>query len=392
MGGPRPPSTPSLYSSLSPIQEQIRPPSFDFSRYGDHIHEPEATAQAAASPAALAQPVFRLIQHLHRQACIALKKIESYSTESRSLGTVTSKLERWSELFDGQLALDLMLLKRDADGKELVYAELRQAVITVLVDIILTEEFILTELSKDGSRPDLERTPVDTVSSLAVQDARDIATSRPVSIPESADISELLLKNGRGELEAAVDDLYKLLPTIRMLRRGTMLDWEEEAAEEERKRAQRETVMRTASKESGAIDSFETRELLETMLDSWPSSSARDLTEGGDNNVKSEEGIPETAARLARKQLEVLREYKTVHAATLLGEDKEAADRLLREFIRDEARMIEGGEKSAVSRGKNPDTGTSTSVDRGKELSEKQRLDFESRISELVDQLPRSHT
>ena len=101
------------------------------------LRSPELVQDPEASDPPVFQPRFRVIQHLHRHGLAAMEGIESYNDESLSLAPLSAKLKRWGAMLEGPLALDILLY---ANGTgELVYEDLREALITTLVDMILIE-------------------------------------------------------------------------------------------------------------------------------------------------------------------------------------------------------------------------------------------------------------
>lgn len=98
-------------------------------------HPPETDLGRGADDPITDQPVFNITWHLYRHSIAALEKIERYAEGKVSFSS--AKLGRWGDLLDGPLALDI-LLSLKTNG-ELVYEDLRQVIITTLVDIILTE-------------------------------------------------------------------------------------------------------------------------------------------------------------------------------------------------------------------------------------------------------------
>lgn len=158
---------------------------------------------------------------------------------------------------------------------------------------------------------DLRQTLLNTVACLAASDAIEIAASRSTSISDYADVNELLVK-GRAELDCAIDDLYRLLPTIRMIRRGKLLELEQE---------------RLQTSETDNEDENETQKLLDTVL-SITSSSNESPSRGKTVPIES------SVSRLVEKEMEIIRNYKLSHATKLENEDRHIANELLRKFIR----------------------------------------------------------
>ncbi|KAI1075389.1 hypothetical protein F5B20DRAFT_585353 [Whalleya microplaca] len=320
-------SVEALSSQVSMPQDQTQPvrsPSLDTSQGSESDESP------------IFQTTFHVIQGLHEQTLRTLKKIQSYNS-NRVFDILTVKLERWGQILEGPIALDT-LLGAEENG-ETVYGDLKEAIIVVLVDIVLVEE-----LARDTSRPDLKRVLLDTVACLASGDVIDIAANRNIEILEFVDVAELLQK-GKEELECAIGDLYQLLPTIRMLRRGKMLDWEQD---------------RDSSRTTEGAD--ETHKLLDTVIEiSSPilKSPSQTVAEGS---------IQSSAIQLASKEFELLREYQRDNAAKLGAEDRKVADELLGKFIRDNEAS---GEK--------------------RDMSEKDRLECKWKILGLVNDLPRPH-
>ncbi|KAJ3562865.1 hypothetical protein NPX13_g8401 [Xylaria arbuscula] len=314
------------------------------------------------------QPAFHIIHHLHRHSANALDKIEGYGRTKTALPS-SVRLQRWGDTLGGPLSLDKLLDLED-DGK-LVYEDLRQITITVFVDIILIEVCILTELAKDQSRPDLDRTILDVVACLAVDDATEIAASSATSISDFSDIQELLVK-GIMQIERSIDGLYQLLPTIRMIRRGALL----EAAGDYHAAA---SVVASASEDV-------TRRLLDTV-DEIIQSSEKSL---------SLEDIESSVDRLSQKQIELLREYKRSQAPKLQGTDKKAANILLTNFIQGwysisellivYLRAVE--HKRSTVKGVQGEKSTTTSGALGRDGDTKLR----ERVLELVNNLPHPHT
>ncbi|KAI1368088.1 hypothetical protein F5Y08DRAFT_297132 [Xylaria arbuscula] len=317
-----------------------------------HEETSEGTVQPPVRGRRMIQPVFHIIHHLHRHSANALDKIEGYGRTKTALPS-SVRLQRWGDTLGGPLSLDKLLNLED-DGK-LVYEDLRHITITVFVDIILIEVCILTELAKDQSRPDLDRTLLDVVACLAVDDAIEIAASSETSISDFSDIQELLVK-GIMQIERSIDGLYQLLPTIRMIRRGALL----EAAGDDHAAA---SVVASASEDV-------TQRLLETV----------DAIIQSSEKSPSLEDIESSVGRLSQKQIELLREYKRSQAPKLQGTDKKAANILLTNFIQEYKRSTaEGvqGERSTTTRGA-----------MGRDGDTKLR----ERVSELVSNLPHPHT
>lgn len=99
-------------------------------------HPPETGLKAGVDDSITDQRAFHITQHLYRYSLAALEKIETYAG-GKVNGFLSAKLKRWGDLLDGPLALDI-LLSLKTNG-ELVYEDLRQVIITILIDIILTE-------------------------------------------------------------------------------------------------------------------------------------------------------------------------------------------------------------------------------------------------------------
>ncbi|KAK0613647.1 hypothetical protein B0T14DRAFT_569673 [Immersiella caudata] len=311
-------------------------------------------APDTALPSTPRLPRFRVIQYLHQHGHSALERISNYDG-GRILDPVVERLGRWGEPFQGPLALDLLVATRDAKENKLLYGDLREVLISSLVDIILIEESILSELVKDPSRRDLEQVLLSVVSSLAVEDATDIAANQPTVVLPFESGTEELLKSGQRELESVVNGLHELLPTIRMIRRGAMLDLEAQ----QQRRPQTELAQATAT-QAAETEAMSTEELLDTVIDAVSPRATEDTTQSRGTSPR---------APMRRKEVELLQEYKALHAAKLLGEDKEITDRMLREFL-----LV--GEKP----------GGQIKVDG---LTEKGRLELQRRAENLVNDLPR---
>lgn len=116
-------SSPSDYQILQNQSRQVLDPP------------PETDLGPVVNDPITSQPVFYITWHLHRHSIAALEKIERYA--DGKIGFSSVKLGMWGELLEGPLALDV-LLSLKTNG-ELVYEDLRQVIITTLVDIILTE-------------------------------------------------------------------------------------------------------------------------------------------------------------------------------------------------------------------------------------------------------------
>lgn len=158
---------------------------------------------------------------------------------------------------------------------------------------------------------DLEQTLLNTIACLAVSDAANIAASRSTSISDYADVNELLAR-GKAELECAIDDLYQFLPTIRMIRRGKLLELEQESLQ---------------TSETSTEDENETQKLLDTVLN-ITSSSNESPSQGKTVSIES------AVSRLVQKEIELIRDYKLSQVTKLDNEDRHIANELLRKFIR----------------------------------------------------------
>ncbi|KAK1756741.1 hypothetical protein QBC47DRAFT_168936 [Echria macrotheca] len=313
-----------------------------------------STPQTDIGTTSVSQPL-RIIQYLHHHGYSALQQLSSFDRGQR-LKPETDKLGRWGELFKGPLALDLLLLEKDPKDGGLLFDDLREALVTSFIDIILIEEFVLSELIKDLSRPDLGQILLSVVSSLAVEGAREVAAQRPM-VGYSFDTTEELLNRAGNELGLVVDSLYQLLPTIRIIRRGAMLNLEEQQ-ERGNPGVTSAGAARSITKETTEI---------EDLLDKVLSAVSPRIPEDQTPEPRSGDELPR--APMGTKVVELLREYKTLHAAKLLGEDKEVADRMLEEFL---AREQESGGSGGVEG-----------------LSEKGRLELQQRVQDLVNDLPR---
>ena len=179
----------------------------------------------------------------------------------------------------------------------------------------------MTELVKSPSEPDLEQTLLSTIACLGVEEARELAAGRSVIAPDLSTADDVWVK-GREELECAVRDLYELVPTILTLRRGTMLDLE---------RAQKELIQGNSADDrtQGMVtqERNESQRLVDTILDIsqpfvLPASKA-----------DAKETVDDAISRVAKKEVEILLEYRIGYAGKLGQQDEAEAVRLLREFI-----------------------------------------------------------
>ncbi|KAI1286546.1 hypothetical protein F5Y03DRAFT_402112 [Xylaria venustula] len=270
-------------------------------------------------------------------------QIENYNQQSVVVSSST-KLRRWGEVLSEPPVLDT-LLSLEADG-ELVYAELRQMIITVFVDIILIEESILTELVEDRSRPDLGQTLLELIASLAASDAIEIAVNKAAPIYEYSDSSDLIPK-GLVDINQCIDDLYQLLPTIRMIRRGAQLD------------ATKKTQI--AAQPTGV-----TEQLLQTVQDIVVSSG----------DIQSNQPVEGSKAGSWRKELERLREYRRSQAGKLPDADRAIANAVLRKFIQDHEKR----------KGKRIEP---TEASEGERINREQYLKLGERVSKMIGNLPR---
>ncbi|KAK0735975.1 hypothetical protein B0T21DRAFT_348101 [Apiosordaria backusii] len=182
---------------------------------GEHLSQPSCSNTNTNTSSKMS--ICQVIKHLHNSAQNGLRIIVN-STLGGCLRHLLLRLQRWGEILDGPLALDSLFSKFDNNGERLMYKSLREIVITILVDIVLLEE---------RSSPAALTAFIDIDASLAAQDARDIATVRPMAshVSDYAGMEELF-GAAEKELEDAVNGLFQILPTVRMIRRGVMLDWE----------------------------------------------------------------------------------------------------------------------------------------------------------------------
>lgn len=194
------------------------------------------------------------------------------------------------------------------------------------------------------------------MSSLAVEDAREIAANRPM-VSYSFDTTEELLDKAKKKLESVVDALYQLLPTIRIIRRGAMLNREEQ----QQRGQQRATAV--VSAQPIATEKMETEELLDKVI----SVVSHPIPE--DQKVETDSRDASPCEPIGMKVIQLLQEYKALHAAKLLGEDKELTDRMLKEFLAGEGKSGESGKIDPQS--------------------EKWRLELRRRAENLVNELPR---
>ncbi|GAW10850.1 hypothetical protein ANO14919_001850 [Xylariales sp. No.14919] len=331
-------SLPTPSSSQGRPTPQIAPPSTTENRCEENVEPADNQEDTVAS-----QPRFRIIHHLFRHSVMALDKIENYD-QQKPIVFSSTKLRRWGEVLDEPPVLDT-LLSLEAGG-ELVYAELRQTIITAFVDIILIEESILTELVEDRSRPDLGQTLLELVASLAAGDVIGTAVNKAGPIYEHSDGGELIAK-GLVDLNQCINDLYQLLPTIRMIRRGAQLE------------ATKKT--QTPAQPTGV-----TEQLIQTVQDIVQSSG----------NAQSDEPVESSKVGSWQKELERLREYRQSQAGKLRGADRAIANAILRKFIQDHEKK----------KGKQTEP---TEADVGDGINKEQYTKLSERVSEMIGNLPR---
>ncbi|KAI8623452.1 hypothetical protein F5Y19DRAFT_372189 [Xylariaceae sp. FL1651] len=330
-------SLPAPYSSQSRSVPGITAPSARENRSEDAVGSTTVQEHSTSS-----QPPFRTIHHLFRYSVAALENIENYGRKRANTDLSTS-LRRWADVLDEPMALDI-LLSVEAQG-ELAYAELKQMIITVFVDIILIEESILANLVVDRARPDLDQTLVELVASLAASEATEIAVNRAARVYEYSGIEELVAK-GMSDIDQGIEDLYDLLPPILMLRRGAQLE---------------------ATKKSKRLPERigETEQLLQAVQDMVQSSG----------NAEFEKTSGSSKSRPWAKELERLRDYRQNQAVQLRGVDRTLVNEILRKFIQDHRRDDAQSQLQRVS----------SSGGFSKEHDTK----FGQRISELIGNLPR---
>ncbi|KAF2269385.1 hypothetical protein CC78DRAFT_604059 [Lojkania enalia] len=214
------------------------PPRYTFApEPGSHVEDPVVgrgayTRQIGVESAqeSNSSDVFqnrRIIALLFHQAVFALRQISGHQVGNKGFDAIFNKLRNWAGSFlEGDVALDILLHKEEQGSPR--HGSLKHALITTFVDILLVEEVLLNCLISNSKSPELERTLLSIMSAFFDEAIIDIATRR--SAPVIGDDTQgILIRKSEQFLNLALDDLYDLLPVIRNIRCGHVLDLEQKA-------------------------------------------------------------------------------------------------------------------------------------------------------------------
>ncbi|RBQ70717.1 hypothetical protein FVER14953_21756 [Fusarium verticillioides] len=280
-----PPFAPS--SASNPPRQTHPPPD---SQEGEQIREMRGSGSKIQ-----AQPT-RVIRILFHQAVTGLITIWGTGLAPKKVYDQLAALQRWPGSFlEGELALDILLRKKSND--KLLHEDLKNTIMITFVDILLLEESLLTYLVKHTGRRVVHSMLLSIVSSFSPDEVSEIESRRTPLTLQDLEENQLFEKVIE-LLGPAIEDLYDLLPIIRLLRRGELLD-----------REQKQSVL--------ISDTAPTEQTLHLFLQKTDSVIAAAESQVGASSIQ------DTVLKILRKERERLAEFAAKIPADQLNRNQE---------------------------------------------------------------------